>query len=392
MAASLIFRYQALVASGDLKRDDAQEAVARRLTLLEEQIAQRRLSRKSSSLGWLFGSGASAETDVKGLYIFGDVGRGKTLLMDLFFAASPVRRKRRIHFHEFMDEVHQRIHELRLLLKRGEIADDDPITLAAAQISDAVRLLCFDEFHVTDIADAMILGRLFARLFAAGVTIVATSNVEPGDLYKDGLNRTLFLPFIALIAQHMDVVSLRANMDYRLEKLAGAPVWYVPINEDSEVALDMAWQRLTGAFAGEPCNIVVKSRVLRIPQASRGVARFTFLDLCGAPLGAGDYLRIARDFHTVLIDRVPVMGYAERNEAKRFIALIDTFYDNAVKIVASAASEPSALYTAAEGYETQEFKRTVSRLIEMGSQAYLALAHGRRDARTDRSTHGIVET
>ena len=385
-------RYAALVSEGEIERDPAQEAVAARLTRLEQRLAQHRLSRKSSHLGWLFGKNAKQEGPIKGLYVYGDVGRGKTMLMDLFFAASEVKRKRRVHFHEFMADVHERVHIYRQHIKSGEIGDGDPIAHTAAALAEEAWLLCFDEFHVTDIADAMILGRLFTRLFEAGVVVVATSNVEPDELYKDGLNRALFTPFIVLLHQNMDVVRLEAPKDFRLEKLSSQPVWYVPADEDAEVALDNAWQRLTGLLSGEPCEIAAKGRMIRVPEAERGVARFSFRQLCGQPLGASDYLRIAHEFHTLIIEGIPVMDYPQRNEAKRFIALIDTLYDNGVKLVASAEAEPQELYLAAEGYEANEFKRTASRLIEMSSESYLALPHGRKDSAASGSTTGLVET
>jgi cell division protein ZapE len=392
MPATVSERYAALVAEGEIERDAAQEAAVAKLARLEERLSLHRLARKSSALGWMFGRSEKQEGPIRGLYIHGDVGRGKTMLMDLFFAASPVKRKRRVHFYEFMADVHERIHAFRRKLKSGELSGEDPVRLTADAIADESWLLCFDEFHVTDIADAMILGRLFTRLFEQGVVVVATSNVHPDELYKDGLNRALFVPFLALLAERMEVVRLDARADFRLEKLTGQPIWYVPADEAAQVALDLAWERLTGSFSGEQCDIAVKGRVIRVPEAAMGVARFTFHQLCGQPLGPSDYLRIAHEFHTILLDRIPVMDFAQRNEAKRFIALIDTLYDNAVKLVASAEAEPPALYRASEGYEAQEFKRTASRLIEMGSHGYLSLPHGRRDSAATSSSEGIVET
>jgi cell division protein ZapE len=393
MPADLTAQYAALVATGEIERDGAQEALLERLSLLNRRLAQHRLARKSSSLGWLFGARERREEPIRGLYVFGEVGRGKTMLMDLFFAASPVVRKRRAHFHEFMADTHERIATFRRQQKNGVGADEDPIRLTAAAIAEESWLLCFDEFNVTDIADAMILGRLFRRLFELGVVVVATSNVAPGELYRDGLNRALFLPFIGLIERHMEVVELSARADFRLEKLAGQPVWHVPADAAATAALDEAWRRLTGGQPGAAQDLVVLGRVLHIPRAAKGVVRFGFDELCEQPLGAADYLKIAREFHTLILDRIPVMDFDRRNEAKRFIILIDTFYDNAVKLLASAAAEPDALYRAEDGFEVREFKRTASRLIEMRSQSYLALPHGRRDSAASPSTQGgIVET
>jgi cell division protein ZapE len=391
MSSTVIERYNALVNAGEIERDPAQLAVAARLSRLEERLARHRLARKSSQLGWLFG-GNERKDPIKGLYIYGEVGRGKTMLMDLFYDMSAVKRRRRAHFHEFMADTHERLNDVRHKMKSGAIAQDDPIKLVASALAAEAWLLCFDEFHVTDIADAMILGRLFTRLFADGVVVVATSNVVPDELYKDGLNRALFLPFIALLSQSMDVVKLEAPKDFRLEKLNAQPVWYVPADEDAEVALNNSWQRLTGTLEGEPFEIAAKGRIIRVPEAAMGVARFSFRQLCEQPLGASDYLRIAHEFHTIILDGIPVMDFPQRNEAKRFIALIDTLYDNGVKLVASAAAEPQSLYLATDGYEADEFKRTASRLIEMRSEAYLGMPHGRAHHGPSGSSEGIVET
>jgi cell division protein ZapE len=377
MSETFSTRYAALVAAGKIEADPGQATLARHLTSLERRLDQHRLARKSSSLGWLFGKREQAGAPLRGLYVYGEVGRGKTMLMDLFFETSAVIRKRRVHFHEFMSDVHERVHVYRQEIKDGEGNEHDPIQRTAAAIAEESWLLCFDEFHVTDIADAMILGRLFTRLFELGVVMVATSNLAPGDLYKDGLNRALFLPFIALLERHCEVVRLEARIDFRLEKLTGVPTWYVPDDAKADTALDNAWRRLAGD-AGVPHELVVKGHVVRVPKAAMGVARFSFNDLCGQPLAAADYLRIAHDFHTIIVDHIPVMGHSQRNEAKRFIILIDTLYDHAVKLLASAQAQPDEVYLATEGYEASEFKRTASRLIEMRSQSYLGLPHGAR--------------
>jgi cell division protein ZapE len=391
MPAAITAQYAALVAAGEIERDAAQEDVVARLGRLNERLAMHRLARKSSSLGWLFGQRVEPGQELKGLYIWGEVGRGKTMLMDMFFAACPVQRKRRAHFHQFLLDVHERLNAYRHKVKYGETIADDPVHLTADDLAEQAWVLCFDEFHVTDIADAMILGRLFTRMFERGVVVVATSNVEPDELYQDGLNRALFLPFIGLLTQRMEVLRLDARTDFRMEKLIGVKVWHVPADAAADRAIDAAWRRLTGGRDGQALDLVVKGHHLHVPSAAMGVARFGFHDLCEQPYGAIDYLRIAHEFHTVIIDHVPAMIFANRNEAKRFIALIDTFYDAGVKLIASAAAQPGALYQASEGYEVNEFKRKVSRLIEMGSIEYLALPHGRRPAATG-SAEGIVET
>ncbi len=381
--------YETLIASGAIEPDAAQVGAVEAFSALDQHLAHYK-PRKAGLFGRLFAD-KDAEPP-RGLYLHGDVGRGKTMLMDLFFRESQVAHKRRAHFHEFMADVHERIYSFRSKIAAREIADADPIQLTANSIFEDAWLLCFDEFHVTDIADAMILGRLFCKLFELGTVVVATSNVAPDDLYKDGLNRALFLPFIAQIEARMKVLRLEARTDYRMEKLAGVKMWLVPPDDAARAALDAAWLKLTGSEAAPPREIPLKGRVLEIPHSANGVARFTFEEICERPLGPSDYLRIARDYHTVLIDDVIAMQYEERNPAKRFIALIDALYENHVKLMASAEVELPNLYHAEEGYEAKEFARTISRITEMGSQSYLALPHGRRDSTATGASTGLVET
>src|ERR1700730_3876915 len=382
--------YQALVATGAIEPDAAQAEAADAFAGLERRLSGYKPLRKQGLLGRLFAHKGGAPAS--GLYVHGEAGRGKRSLMDLFFQHSRVEHKRRAHFHEFMAEVHERIYGYRQNIARGEIADGDVIALTAGAIFDEAWLLCFDEFHVTDIADAMILGRLFSKLFELGTVVVATSNVAPEDLYKGGLNRALFLPFITQIAEHMDVLQLNARTDFRLEKLTGVTMWLVPADRSADAALDKAWAKMTGNAPCKPREISIKGRVLHVPCSAHGVARFSFAEICEVPLAASDYLRLAHDYHTILIDHIPVMDYDERNAAKRFIALIDTLYDNAVKLMASAAADPMSLYVATEGSEANEFKRTSSRLIEMSSESYLARPHGHKDSAASGSSTGLVET
>lgn len=364
---SVASRYLELVADGVIVSDPAQKQLVERLDRLNASIKDIRLASKSSSLGWLFAKKTAAKGRVRGLYIHGSVGRGKTMLMDFFFRACPAVRKRRVHFHDFMAEVHDRIGAQRECFKAGQTKEVDPIAPVARDLAEEARVLCFDEFSVTDIADAMILSRLFTVLFKKGVVLVATSNVMPDDLYRDGLNRSLFTPFIDLLADYVDVHDLDAERDYRLGRLSQTPLYISPLGTSARESMDAIWHKVTGGLGGKHTQLTVKGRQVDVPMSAMDVARFSFADLCEKPLGARDYLMIARHYHTIMIDDVPVLGRENRNEAKRFINLVDTLYDNHNKLVISAAAEPTALYQANSGTEAFEFDRTASRLIEMRS-------------------------
>ncbi|HLW93423.1 MAG TPA: cell division protein ZapE [Roseiarcus sp.] len=383
-------RYDAMVVAGRLEADLAQAAVIDQLAALARRLENYAPPRRANGLARLIGFHAAEPP--RGLYIYGPVGRGKSLLMDLFYETASTEAKRRVHFHAFMADAHERIHRWRERRKTDETAGDDPIAPVAADLAAEAWLLCFDEFSVNDIADAMILSRLFTALFAAGAIVVATSNVAPDDLYKDGLNRALFLPFIALMRERLDIVELNARADYRLEKLARAPVYYSPADAAAKAALDRAFEALTGHARGEPVSVSFLGRSLEVPEAIDGVARFAYADLCRMPLGSSDFLALAQRFHTVFVDNIPILNPERRDEVKRFINLIDTLYDERVKVVASAAVEPAELYPGGEGFEAFEFARTASRLIEMRSADYLALPHGHAGAAVSGDLGGLVET
>ncbi|MEP0519464.1 MAG: cell division protein ZapE [Hyphomicrobiales bacterium] len=376
MPNTVCTRYYRWVEDGRIESDPAQRLLLERFVALNEQLKSQELASKKSSLGWLFAKSAPRQNP-KGLYIWGGVGRGKTMLMDLFYDTSPVRKKKRFHFHAFMADVHDRIHKQRQDAKSGNAKDGDPIPPVADAISQDLQLLCFDEFYVVDIADAMILGRLFERFFKNGVTLVATSNVKPDELYPDGLNRELFLPFISLLQERVDVVKLEARTDFRLEKLSQAKTYFTPLGDDASKGLDLAWSGLTGSITpGVDQQIQMKGRTFTVPQVSQGVARASFDDLCNKPLGASDYLVIARLFHTLILDDVPTLSRESANAARRFINLVDALYDHRTKLVISAAETPDMLYSAKSGNELFAFDRTASRLIEMQSMDYLAQPHG----------------
>ncbi len=344
------------VAAGRLEPDAGQVEAAQRLTRLCAAIARWRGGR-----GGLFRKARPSPT---GLYLWGGVGTGKSLLMDLFFEAAPIESKRRVHFHTFMAEVHG------LLKVERAGKDRDPLPRVGAAIAKTARVLCFDEFHVVDPADAMILGRLFKALFEAGVVIVATSNRHPSELYRNGVNRDLFTPFIEMIERDLDVMEIDAGRDYRLERLEAAPVWYAPLGPQADAAMDAAFERLTLGAKPRACTLSVNGRVIEAPREAAGVARFSFDELCARPLGAKDYFTIAAAFHTVMIDRIPKLGPARRDAAARLRTLVDALYEIRTKLVASADGEPDELYT--EGDFAFEFQRTASRLMEMRSHDYLS--------------------
>ena len=394
VSVCLLDQYALKGNAGELERDAAQEDVLRALEDLRACL-DADPQRPPGVLGWLAGPGRQTPS-CRGLYIWGDAGRGKTMLMDLFFEAVPGPRKSRVHFLGFMASVHAFIHTWRQNnhhdRRNGPGQGGDPVPAVADFIANKARLLCFDEFSVTDITDAMILGRLFEALFARGVVVVATSNVRPDLLYQDGLNRALFLPFIAMIEAWMQIIRLDARADFRLQKLRDHAVYFVPPDAQAAAALTAAFRRLTGADHGTPITLDVLGHAVHVPEARSNVARFSFASLCETPLGSADFLALARRFHTVLIDAVPVIDAGQRNEAKRFISLIDTFYDRHVKLIVSAGAEPAELYLGTEGFEAFEFKRTASRLIEMRSKDYLALPHGAVASLGSGDTSGLVET
>ena len=373
--------YEARVASGRLDRDPEQEKAARRLDRLWRELRDYHPvipSSTPSSGGWLGGlkarlglSGRAARTPdrPRGVYMVGQVGRGKTMLMDLFFSLAPVEHKRRVHFHRFMQDVHQRLHDM----KAADPDLTDPIPPLARQIAQEAWLLCFDEFQVNDIADAMILGRLFDYLFADGVVVVATSNTRPEDLFQDRPGADAFRPFIAVMLKEVDTVILDSPRDYRRGNAPGMQTWITPADHAARCALDSIFTRLADGAPVRAITLDVMGRSLKVEQAAGPVARFSFADLCGRPLGAGDYLALATRFPNLVLDDVPCMGPDNFDEARRFIVLIDTLYEQNVKLFASAAVGPDALY--AKGQGATAFERTASRLEEMQSAAYMLLPH-----------------
>jgi cell division protein ZapE len=363
---SLLSRYDALAAASVIERDQAQLTALQPLDRLVKELARPAPFRAALGVMSLFRSKAPAKAP-RGVYIWGHVGRGKTTLMDLFFESAPTPGKRRVHFHSFMQEVHDRLHRAR---REGD-GGEDPVTRVAKDLAAEAKLLCFDEFSVTDIADAMILARLFSTLFSAGVVVVATSNVEPERLYEGGRNRDSFLPFIELLLERTEVVHLDARADFRMEKLSVEEVFFNVGDQKTRAAAEALFRSYMGADAME-LHLLVKGRSVRVPQASGRSARFRFSEICGQSLGASDYLALCRNFDTMIVEDVPAMNFDRRDEARRFIILVDVLYDAKARLVLSAEADAQDLYTAAKGMEAQEFPRTVSRLIEMRSQQYLA--------------------
>ncbi len=371
---SVISLYRARVATGEIAFDPAQAAAAERLQDLWAKLRGYNPNPGKPPNGWIGRllhrkQVEELEDRPNGLYLVGEVGRGKSMLMDLFFAAAEVPRKRRIHFHAFMQETHRRFHRI----KRENPAISDPIPPLADMIAGEAALLCFDEFQVHDITDAMILGRLFEALFARAVVVVATSNTAPDDLFKGKPGRDAFLPFIALLKKHLDVLSVASARDYRRERAHGLKSWYVPADRRADAAMDHVFSKLTEGAEPHSATLEVAGRKLIVPLTAHGCARFDFQALCGTPLGPGDYLALATHYPVMLIDGIPRLSPDNFDEARRFITLIDALYEHRVKLYASAAALPDDLYRSGEGAKI--FERTASRLEEMQSEEYLALKH-----------------
>ncbi|SMO79524.1 cell division protein ZapE [Paracoccus laeviglucosivorans] len=351
--------YESRVRAGQLEPDPAQRGVLPAMDRVVRDLSSAPAAAPAKS-GWLsrlIGSAPSAAPAPKGLYLWGGVGRGKSMLMDLIMDAAPMPQKRRVHFHEFMQEIQAGLNAAR---QRGE---QDAVRPVAKKVAAETRLLCFDEMQITDIADAMIVGRLFQILLEEGVTIVTTSNRVPEDLYKNGLNRQLFLPFIALIRERMEVVELASATDHRQDRAEGGQVWFAPADAMATAQMNKLWREETGGVPPTPLVLEIKGRKVEIPQRVGRIARASFWDLCGKPLGPADYLAVAEAVDLLFIDGVPRLSQSNYNEAKRFVTLIDALYEAKVRLIASGADDPERLY--AEGEGAFEFERTASRLREM---------------------------
>jgi cell division protein ZapE len=366
--------YQELLDSGALKPDSAQALAAKRLQSLHESLVN--FTPRGARSDWLnrLTQRTSQEPGPRGLYFYGGPGRGKSMLMDLFFSGAPLEQKQRVHYHMFMKDVHDRINNFRKAAKTGKVSSKaDPILALSRVIAERAWLLCFDEFHVTDIADAMILGRLFEALFDSGVIVVATSNRAPDDLYEGGLQRERFVPFINLFKSHLDVLPVDGETDHRLEQLRMMQVFLTPLSPETDAELEQDFQRLILGAEAKTKTLEVYRRELKIPRAAEGVAFFSFAELCQTALGAADYIAIAAEFHTIFISRIPCLNPERRDAAKRFVTLIDAMYEHKVNLVCSAEAEPNRLYETGVG--AFEFERTTSRLVEMQSEEYISTPH-----------------
>lgn len=366
--------YRALLEDGTINPDPSQARAMDLLQSLHQNLSQ--YAPQMGRTGWKarLRLGSKKPLPPRGVYMWGGVGRGKSMLMDLFFETTTIQDRKRVHFHAFMLEVHKRLHNYREAVKAGKAKETtEPLAALSRVITDQAWLLCFDEFHVTDIGDAMILGKLFESLFDHGVVVVATSNRPPDDLYKDGLQRDLFMPFIDVLKDKLDILELDAGIDYRLDRLKTMEVYLSPADKDAERKLDEDFVSLSIGAHVRPVTLSVQGRDIVIPKAAEGVAMAGFDDLCDQPLGPGDYLEIAACFHTLVLKGIPQLGPEKRNQAKRFVTLIDALYEARVNLICSAEAAPEALYT--EGDGAFEFERTVSRLMEMQSAEYMAQAH-----------------